>query len=181
MRKILYILGHLSDQDIEWMADSGRVRDLADGDILIREAVETTDIFIVLNGVAEVVVGNAGTIAVLRSGEVVGEMAFVDHAPPSASVRAAGPLQCLAIEKRKLQDRLDHDPGFGYRFFKALAAFLSGRLRDANILIANGGRYEAGSDRADENQLDDSVLDQVSMAGVKFHHMLETLQGAARR
>ena len=152
MRKILYILGHLSDQDIDWMADTGQVLDVADGELLIRESVPTAHLFVLLNGTAEVEASGAGVVAVLRAGDVVGEMAFVDQAPPSASVRAVGRLEYLAVEKGKLQERLDNDVAFAARFYKALAVFLSERLRKANAL--------ARSPAAEED---------------KFHHMLTRL------
>ena len=164
MRKILYILGHLSDDDIDWMVNVGQVRELPDEQILIREAVETPDIFILLNGTAEVRASGAGVVAVLRAGDVVGEMAFVDQAPPSASVVSVGSLQYLAIEKAMLQHRLDTEPGFAGRFFKALAVFLSARLRKANDLVRS---LESGADTP-------------AMGGDQFHHMLSRLHEAGK-
>jgi len=152
MRKILYILGHLSDEDIDWMADTGQVLELADGDFLIRESVTINHLYILLNGTAEVEASGAGVVAVLRAGDVVGEMTFVDHAPPSASVRAVGKVEYLAVEKGKLEERLDKDAPFAARFYKALAVFLSERLRKANAL--------ARTPAAEED---------------KFHHMLTRL------
>ena len=164
MRKILYILSHLNDEDIDWMVDVGHVRELADEGVLIREAVEAPDLYILLNGTAEVRVSGAGVVAVLRAGDVVGEMAFVDQAPPSASVFAVGTLQYLAIEKGKLQHRLDTDAGFSARFFKAIAVFLSARLRKANELVRS---LETGADAP-------------TVGGDQFHHMLSRLQEAGK-
>lgn len=154
MRKI-YILSHLHDNDIDWMADTGRVLELADGELLIRESVAVEHLFVLLNGSAQVEAGGAGVVAVLREGDVVGEMAFVDNAPPSASVRAVGPLEYLAVEKHRLQERLDSDVSFAARFYKALAVFLSERLRKANALVRNPASEED-----------------------KFHHLLDRLQAA---
>ena len=157
MRKILYILGHLHDEDIDWMADTGQVLELADGELLIRESVMTDHLFILLNGSAEVEASGVGVVAVLRAGDVVGEMAFVDHAPPSASVRAVGRLEYLAVEKHKLQERLDNDAPFAARFYKALAVFLSERLRKANTLARTPASEED-----------------------KFHHMLSRLHDTGK-
>ena len=164
MRKILYILGHLNDDDIDWMVSVGQVRELSDEGTLITESVETPDLFILLNGTAEVRASGAGVVAVLRAGDVVGEMAFVDHAPPSASVVAVGTLQYLAVAKTELQHRLDTDPGFAARFFKALAVFLSARLRKANDLVRS---IETG-------------VDTPTMGGDQFHHMLTRLHESGK-
>jgi CRP-like cAMP-binding protein len=141
------------------MTNVGEVRELSDEGVLIQESVETPDIYILLNGTAEVRASGAGVVAVLRAGDVVGEMAMVDHAPPSASVIAVGPVQYLAIEKAQLQHRLDTDAGFSARFFKAIAVFLSARLRKANDLVRS---LESGVDTA-------------AMGGDQFHHMLTRL------
>jgi hypothetical protein len=37
MRKALYILGQLDDADVEWPADQGTRRRLADGEVIVHE------------------------------------------------------------------------------------------------------------------------------------------------
>jgi CRP-like cAMP-binding protein len=174
-------MGHLSDQDIEWMSSVGRIVDLTDGETFITEGIETKDIFIITNGAAEVDTYGVGIIAVLRTGEIVGEMSFVDKAPPSATVRARGQLSFLAIDKQIVQARLDQDAGFAGRLYKALAIFMADRLRETTAYIRNGGRASKPGEEGETGELDEMVLDQVSLAGTKFHHMLQTLQRAKRQ
>ena len=106
MRKVLYIMGQLNDDDVQWMAQAGRRLTLNGGDTIIREGVEVPDLFIVLTGTVEVQVAGVGVVANLASGEVLGEMSFVDRAPPSATVRAAGPATVLALNKQVMEGRL---------------------------------------------------------------------------
>jgi CRP/FNR family transcriptional regulator, cyclic AMP receptor protein len=175
MRKVLYIMGQLNDEDIEWMAQAGRRRELAGGDIIIREGVEVSDLFIVLAGAVEVAVSGVGVVARLASGEIIGEMSFVDRAPPSATVRAAERAIVLALDKRMMEARLVTDMGFSARFYKALAIYLSDRLRDT--MNRKSGESLDSKD-IQEDELDEMVLDQVSLAGTRFQYMLKTLMSA---
>jgi CRP/FNR family cyclic AMP-dependent transcriptional regulator len=175
MRKVLYILGQLNDEDVEWMAQAGRRRELASGDVIIHQGVEVDDMFIVLAGAVEVAVASVGVVALLASGEIIGEMSFVDRSPPSATVRAAEPATVLALDKRIMEARLLADIGFSARFYKALAIYLSDRLRDT-MKRRSGGPLD--SKEIQEDELDEIVLDQVSLAGTRFKYMLKTLMGA---
>jgi CRP/FNR family cyclic AMP-dependent transcriptional regulator len=111
-----------------------------------------------------------GAIARLASGEVVGEMSFVDNTPPSATVRTGAGAKLLAVDKRDLAERMQADPPFAARFYRALAMFLSDRLR-----AANRGAADDDSDLLDEN-----LLGEVANAGQRFDMMLKQLLGAKR-
>jgi CRP-like cAMP-binding protein len=182
MRKVLYILGHLSDEDVEWMAQAGERVAMDDGAVLIEQGQARVDrIYIVLDGTLGVAVEKLGEIATLGVGEVVGEMSFLDSAPPSATVRAKGSCLLLALEKRDLEARIQAQPAFGGRFYKALAIFLADRLRGT---VRHFGYGETGSLEGDavmEDELDENVLDAVSLAGTRFDLMMKTLRGARER
>jgi CRP-like cAMP-binding protein len=123
----------------------------------------------------EVEVAGAGVVAQLAGGEIIGEMSFVDKAPPSATVRASQDSMVLALDKGAMERRLAADAGFSSRFYKALAIYLADRLRSTTAR-KSGGNLDSGEMQEDE--LDDSVLDGISMAGLRFQHMLKTLMGA---
>lgn len=178
MRKVLYILGQLSDEDVAWMARAGRRLDAATGTILIRQGEAVADMFFLLGGEAAVLVEGVGEVARLGRGEVVGEMSFVDRAPPSATVRAEAGCHVLALPKAAIEARLASEPGFAGRFWKALAIFLADRLRATNdrLRAKAGGSMKAGQVETDE--LDEGLLEDVSLAGLRFETLLGTLAGA---
>lgn len=176
MRKVLYILGQLNDEDVEWMARTGRRIDADDPFVLIEEGQPTGDLFFVIGGEAVVRVNGVGEVARLGRGEVVGEMSLVDSAPPSATVEALAGTAILAINKRALEARLRSDPGFAGRFYKALAIFLADRLRATTNRGKIAGKMNEQLILDDE--LDDVILDQVSLAGARFDHMLSILSSA---
>lgn len=176
MRTVLYILGQLDDPDIDWMARVGQVRALAPGTVLVREGVPVAEMFIVLKGHLEIRVGTAGRLARRGPGEIIGEMSFVDSAPPSASVIAEGPATVFAIDKALVEARTRSDAGFGCRFFRALSLYLADRLRE---LTARERQKDApATEIPDEMELDPLLLGSVGMAGLRYQQLLDTLIGA---
>src|SRR5215203_2932117 len=89
MRKVLFIFGQLTDGDVEWLAKHGRRKRVAKATVLINEGVPVESLYIVLEGELAVLQGKAKRlVARLGSGEMAGEMSFVDARPPSATVTA---------------------------------------------------------------------------------------------
>lgn len=99
MRKVLFILGQLSDADVEWMLSAGRKEKISAGSMLIMEGKPVGSVYLVLDGKLSVFIAAMGNkeLAVLGSGEIVGEMSFVDSRPPSATVKALEETTLLSI------------------------------------------------------------------------------------
>ena len=161
MRKVLFIFGQLSDTDVLWLARTGRRRRIKQGSVLIRERVPVDALYIVLEGELDVVVGaDRRRVARLLAGEVVGEMSFIDARPPSATVSAATDAVVFTIAKATLQQALAGDAAFAARFYRAIATFLSDRVREATA--------SADASIADKDEVDDNVLDNLDRAGARF-------------
>jgi len=159
MRKVLYILGQLNDDDVEWFAQHGTRHVLADGQILVQEGRAADSLFITLGGRLKVTLRDGLEVAQIGVGEVIGEIAFVDSAPPSATVTAVGEAA---------------------RFYRALAIFLADRLRATTRRLGYGGAGDLDDDAVLKDELDPNILDTVSQAGDRFSRLLLTLQGGAQ-
>lgn len=131
MKRILFVLGVLEDEDIDWLVSAGVRRELTADEILISEGQPSKDLHLILSGTLIVSIERPRPtkIAQLASGEVVGEMAFIDRLPPSATVIAAEKSILLTIDFDLLETKLAQDIGFSSRFYRALAILLSTRLR----------------------------------------------------
>ncbi len=164
MRKALYILGDLHDRDIAWLAQAGSVRKLVDGETLIAAGRPVDNLFFVTDGRLQVTSPSGNRLADLELGEVVGEMSFVEKRLPSATVKALGEARVLAIPRAAMLEAFARDNGLAMRFYRALAVFLSDRLRTAT---------SAGNDM----EIDEGLLDTLSMAGDRFIRLIETLEG----
>src|SRR5438094_850101 len=114
MRKVLYILGQLSDSDIEWIGSVAVKKYLAPGEVLIKQGEPVDAVYIVLEGSLSVRAqsDSDSEIARLGSGEIVGEMSFVDARPPLATVIALELSLVLSIPRTQLTDKLEEDAAF---------------------------------------------------------------------
>lgn len=170
MRKALLFLGILNDSDIDWMVAAATKREVPAGEILIQEGKAVDSVFLVLDGQLVVSVSALGNreVARLRSGEVVGEMSFVDSRPPSATVRALETSRVLAIPRVRLETKLAQDIAFSARFYKAIATFLSDRLRGTVGLLGYGPGQSLDEATAYSDEISTGTLDKLSLAGARF-------------
>jgi CRP-like cAMP-binding protein len=179
MRKALLFLGILNDADLDWMIGAGTRQTVAAGARIIVQGEPVEQVFLVLDGSFRVTVdgaaGHAVDVAVLRSGEIVGEMSFVDSRPPSASVIADEESQVLAVPKGALRDRLEQ-PDFASRFYRAVAMYLADRLRTSTSRLGYGSAADSATSSDDED-LDPEVLSTSAIAGARFDWMLRRLRG----
>ncbi len=134
MQEALKLLSHLGDDDTHWIFEVGREEGVGADTVLITEGTHPDNVYIVLSGVVDVrasgVVDDT-PLAKLGPGELLGEMSFLDGAPASANVVAVEPVLVLTLPRSALRARLDRDPAFGARWYKALALLTSRRLRDS--------------------------------------------------
>lgn len=190
MRKVLFLFGQLSDEDIEWMLDHGSRRSVPAGAVLIRQGVPIDAIFILLEGKLSVWLAGRTEreIARLNAGEIVGEMSFLDARPPSATVKGLEEATVFAIPRTALAAKLAADLGFAARFYRALAIFLATTVRErhrslvigaeAHTAAAPDALAEAEDGQDDADELDANVLDSVYLAGERFNRMVRRLTGA---
>ena len=179
MQKVLYILGELNDEDIEWLIANGTRQRIPAGVAIIEEGRPASALYIVLDGTLVATVGSLAGQEVERlgTGEIVGEMSFVDARPPSATVRARDEALVLTVPRDRLAARLHEDTGFAARFYKAIAIFLSDRLRGKIGMLSGAQRPTLDDSVVEPDELDPVVLDNLYLAGTRFERMLRRLVG----
>ena len=72
-----------------------------------------------------------GIVAMIHSGELVGEMSFIDQQPRSATVRAVTDCKLFQIPLKTVEEVLKTQPAWFEAFIKTLA----GRIREADSRI----------------------------------------------
>lgn len=176
MRRVLYILGQLTDQDADWLATAGVRRRLRAGDTLVRCGASLDELYIVLDGDLCILSPGGQEIARVGVGDMLGEMSFVDDSPASASVRAMGESLVLAVPRAEIAGRMAGDPAFAARFYKSIAVFLADRLRG---VLARFGYGEATENPSPlhGSELDGQVMDTLHLAGSRFERLLQRLMG----
>lgn len=177
MRKVLYILGQLSDDDVEWLAAHGQRQIINKGQVLVEQGVPVASLYFILDGQFEVSAQGVGQLAMVGCGEIIGEISLIDSRPPAASVLAVEPAVVLAIDHALLQRKLADDILFAAHFYRAVATFLAERMRSTVKRMGYGSQTELDPNQELDGELDISVLDNVHLAGARFDRILKQFQG----
>lgn len=178
MSKAVVILGELSDRDVEWMLTNGSKQELPKEKILITEGQPLNALYIVIDGTLKVYVAALGNreIGIITSGEVLGEMSFVDGRLPSATVKAVEDSLILSIPRQKLTEKLEQDVLFSLRFYRAITKFLSTRLRGTVSRL--GHEPDLLYEEVETDELASPSNDGTSSANSRFDKLIERLKKA---
>jgi histidine ammonia-lyase len=179
MNKVLYILGQLSDQDVDWMLAVGEAKQVPPGTVLLREGEPADALYVVLRGRVSVSSRSSGDreIASVGRGEVLGEISFLDNRMPTATVHALDDVTVFVLSREQLSAKLVRDTGFAARFYRALAVFLSDRMRKSNAsrLVAAGGRV---ADKAEDATSECSGREEnIHLAISRFDRLMTQMGG----
>ncbi|MEW6571111.1 MAG: cyclic nucleotide-binding domain-containing protein [Nitrospirota bacterium] len=106
------------------MKDSelGKVYD--NGEIIFREGEAGDRMYVVQSGKVKITKRSPSgdlTIAVLKNGEIFGEMALFDRLPRSATAEAFGEARVLGIDKEKLFRTISTDPTLAFRILESMS------------------------------------------------------------
>lgn len=107
---------------------------LMPGDFLLHEGEESTEMYYLQSGTLAVLKRKGDSIQQLGtiiSGELVGEMSFLDKEPRSASVKAITESVLVVVPLDKMEAILNAQP----KWFTALLHTLTDRLRKANARV----------------------------------------------
>lgn len=140
MQSGLTLLSELSDGDVDWIFSAGRREKVSADATVVIEGTQVASIYLVLQGLLTVCLVSLGgkKLASLGAGQIFGEMSFLEDRPASATVKALEDSELLVIARTDLDAKLQTDPAFAARLYKALAVVTSRRLRE---LVGTLGRW----------------------------------------
>lgn len=121
-----------------------------DGEIIIREGEPGDRMYVIQSG-RVAVTRRAGdkevVITELGKEDIFGEMALFDRTLRSATVRAAGNVRVLSIDKKTFLNRVHANPSLAYRVLQQM----SQRIRAMDTLLAELKERAEAPDAAGEN------------------------------
>lgn len=176
MRKVLYILGELEDRDLQSLLELGRPERAPEGRPVLRAGAIPEHLFIVLDGELVVRQG-AREIARIGPGELIGEMSLIDRRAPAVTVEATRATLLFAIPNDDLRERLEADPPFAARFYRATCIFLANRLHRTDLML---GRGRTLGDPDVEDSISPSALERVALAGARYQWFARRVRAAER-
>jgi CRP/FNR family transcriptional regulator, cyclic AMP receptor protein len=171
MQNVLYFLEELSDDDIDWMIGCGSREEISAGTALIEQGEQVDGLYIFLNGNFTVSIATVGgqdkEIAELSTGDIAGEMSFIDSRPPSATVKSTSNSLVLSIPRKELAAKLQMDVAFSSRFYRSLVLLLSSRLRGTVSQLGDNTIH-----------MGTGASDDLFVAKARFDWMVRRLRGS---
>ena len=120
---------YLTANDWALIADKSQRLIFRKDEVVIHAGRQPRQLFVIMEGVARVESVPGVKLALIREGEICGEMSFLEGSIASASVVADTEIDTLAIDWIGLQQLFELYPHLGSRFYRSLALNLSRRLR----------------------------------------------------
>ncbi len=115
-----------SSDELDRVAALAEEVDADEGAELMEQGRPGQEAFVILEGRAGVYVGGQQR-AEVGPGEIVGEMALIDHRPRIAAVRALTPMTLLAFDAERFRRLLDEMPKAQVRVMEKLVERLRAR------------------------------------------------------
>ena len=114
----------MTDAQLRTLSQHIVFRDLQAGEVLVAEGTSDNHLYVLVGGALSVI-RNAGkddalTLFALTSGDLVGELSFLDATPHYASVVASGPARVFGLEREKLEALLHSHPEIVYRVMRCI-------------------------------------------------------------
>jgi CRP-like cAMP-binding protein len=143
----------LNDDERRILAATMSLRDLKQGEVLVREGSADDHLYVVVNGVLGVVKGSGMeeevTLNAIRPGSMVGELSFLDGASRYASLVALSDTRVLGLSRADLEGLLDRHPKVVYHVMRAIVRVVHDIQRRlsmqttelTNYLYKTHGRY----------------------------------------
>jgi len=115
----------LSEDEADKLAKLMQLRELAGGEYLIEEGTLDDSLYVTIDGNLEVVkrTGSDGiaSIAIIREGELAGELSFIDGEAHTVGLRALSSGKVLSLSRKSFEAVIDQDPQLMYKVMRAVA------------------------------------------------------------
>lgn len=115
----------LSDSEATKLASLMQARELRGGDYLIVEGTTDDSLYVIVEGNLEVVKRTAAdgvaSIAIVREGQLAGELSFLDSNVHTVGLRALSDTKVLGLAREDFEKIVDGDPQLVYKVMRAVA------------------------------------------------------------
>ena len=126
-----------ADDDVAVVADTAVIRKLARNELLFGQEDPAAELFVVQQGrlaiASKSVDGRESLVALMESGDLVGELSFFDGRGRSAEARALEPTEVICIPFAPVREVLERRPALLW----GMVELLAGRLRTTDEALAD--------------------------------------------
>lgn len=139
--KRIPIFAHLTYNELVRVLGLTRLAEAQKGEVFIMEGQTGDELYVVLSGEVEVLKGGV-PITKLNAGVHLGEMALIDNAPRSATIRASSHVHLLAMRREEFFSLVRTEPVIASKLLWSFVKVLSARLRATNEALSSTRRDE---------------------------------------
>jgi len=140
------LLKGLFDDDLEIIFSCGKRVAFKENDTIIQEGQTGHSLFIIINGIVEVVLPKERGLAAvdratrirldnLTKGDFIGEYSFIDKEPASASVIALEPCELIEIKHPDFEKILDSNDRLAKNIYKNMLKVVIKRARESDKIL----------------------------------------------
>jgi len=127
----------LSDAQCELLASVMTACGIKDRAFLIEEGQKDDALHVLAKGHMEVVThtgkGEYVGLQIIREGDILGELGFIDGVEHSAGLRAMGNCELLRLDRASFESLLDKDADLVYKVMRAIIRTVHRILRNMNV------------------------------------------------
>ncbi|MDP8208265.1 MAG: cyclic nucleotide-binding domain-containing protein [Candidatus Electryonea clarkiae] len=133
----------LTDEQIANLMDICELRKFQHEEKIISEITRTRDLYIIKTGSVSISMcvpmeaRKSEVIDRLHAGDMMGEIAFIDGSPRSASVHAEEETEVYVFPYDKIIALMEGDPKLGYVLISGIANILTAKIRQTNLAWRN--------------------------------------------
>lgn len=178
MRSSLIFLSYLEDADVAWMVQACRKLSRSPGEVIIERGAVNKDIYLLVEGKCSVTAANNLSLGEIESGDLIGEVSYVDERRTTSQVSAQTPVVLAHLSAQTLAGKLQTDLGFAARFYRGVASVLAFRLRkNLQATITRQSNVLSSSEEF-VGEIDTTDLDATARSGARLAFMLKALSSA---
>ena len=143
----------LTDEQCQMLAEVTTACGIKDRGFLIEEGQRDDALHVLTKGHMEVVTqtgkGDYVGLQIIREGDMLGALGFIDGVEHSAGLRAMGNCELLRLERASFENLLDKDPHLVYKVMRSIVRTVHRILRNMNVqqveltnyIAKQNGRY----------------------------------------
>ena len=127
----------LTDEQCKLLAEVSTACGIKDRGFLIEEGQRDDALHVLTKGHMEVVAqtgkGDYVGLQIIREGDILGELGFIDGVEHSAGLRAMGNCELLRLDRTSFESLLDKDADLVYKVMRAIIRTVHRILRNMNV------------------------------------------------
>ncbi len=143
--KRLPLFAHLSNNELEALANDFTVRRFQQGEAIFFEGDSSQALYLIEAGRVRIYVqdenGQETSVIFFSAGDIFGELSAIDGMPRSASARATEETVVYTLNREQLRAHLLASPQLAYNFMQALAV----RVRYSTLQVGNLSLHDVPS------------------------------------